>query len=130
MLRELAKPDDTARVDLAKYESLVARGSEMEHQLAQLQRDDGALRRQLSATEDRLRTAEDRLRSAMTSAADSERTTTGSQLPLTALVEHIGTLEESIDSLRANMRAASDETAMMDPSESVSTISSAVSQAA
>ena len=39
-------------------------------------------------------------------------------------------LEESIDSLRANMRAASDETAMMDQTESVVAVASAVSQAA
>ena len=39
-------------------------------------------------------------------------------------------LEESINSLRANMRAASDETAMMPPSDPVIAISSAVSQAA
>jgi outer membrane murein-binding lipoprotein Lpp len=61
---------------------------------------------------------------------DNELTRTGNQLPIAELAEHVTTLEESINSLRANMRAASDETAMMDPSESVSTISSAVSQAA
>ena len=39
-------------------------------------------------------------------------------------------LEESIDSLRANMRAASDETATMEQSQSVAAISDAVSSAA
>jgi chromosome segregation ATPase len=63
-------------------------------------------------------------------AADGDLARTGSQLPIGELAEHVIMLEESINSLRANMRAASDETAMMDPSESVSTISTAVSQAA
>jgi hypothetical protein len=44
--------------------------------------------------------------------------------------EHLTVLEESIDSLRANMRAASDETAMMDQSDSVVVVSQAVSSAA
>ena len=39
-------------------------------------------------------------------------------------------LEESIDPLRANMRAASDETAMMEQTEPVLVVTSAVSQAA
>ena len=47
-----------------------------------------------------------------------------------ALAEHVSVLEESIDSLRANMRAASDETAVMEQSDSVVAVSSAVSAAA
>ncbi len=44
-------------------------------------------------------------------------TCTGNALPI-EFAEHLNTLEESIDSLRANMRAASDETASMDQTES------------
>lgn len=44
--------------------------------------------------------------------------------------EHLNVLEESIDSLKANMRAASDETAMMEQNDSVAAVSQAVSQAA
>jgi predicted RNA-binding protein with PUA domain len=60
---------------------------------------------------------------------DANVTRTGSGLPVD-IVEHVSVLEESIDSLRANMRAASDETAIMDQSDSVVAVSSAVSQAA
>jgi chromosome segregation ATPase len=120
-------PDATAQLDLAKlakYESLAARSSELEQKLAQLEQGDAALRRQLADAEERLRLA------AIDLEDDSELTRTGNQLPIAELAEHVNVLEESIDSLRANMRAASDETATMDPSESVNTISHAVSQAA
>jgi chromosome segregation ATPase len=116
--------DATAQVNIAKYESLAAKTSELEQKLQHMERDDAALRRRLAEAEERLRLA------AIDLEDDSELTRTGSQLPIAELAEHVTTLEESINSLRANMRAASDETAMMDPSESVSTISSAVSQAA
>jgi chromosome segregation ATPase len=118
-------PDVTARLDIKKYESLVTRAGELEHKLAQLEHDDAGLRSQLAEAQERLRLAAIDLGD-----ADGERTRTGSQLPIAELTEHVTTLEESINSLRANMRAASDETAMMDPSESVNTISAAVSQAA
>jgi outer membrane murein-binding lipoprotein Lpp len=117
-------PDVTAQVDIAKYESLATKTSELEQKVAQLEGDDAALRRQLAEAQERLR------RAAVDLEADNEKTRTGNQLPIAELTEHVTTLEESINSLRANMRAASDETAMMDPSESVNTISSAVSQAA
>jgi hypothetical protein len=84
----------------------IGRAGALQHQLD----EDAALRHQL--------------------AADGDLARTGSQLPIGELAQHVIMLEESINSLRANMRAASDETAMMDPSESVSTISAAVSQAA
>jgi hypothetical protein len=47
-----------------------------------------------------------------------------------SVTENLNILEESIDSLRANMRAASDETAVMEETESVAVVSNAVSQAA
>ena len=58
-----------------------------------------------------------------------QMTNTGSQLPI-EFAEYLAVLEESIDSLRANMRAASDETAMMEQTEPVLVVTSAVSQAA
>jgi chromosome segregation ATPase len=116
-------PDVTVQAEV-KYEALIVKGKELEQKLATLERDDAALRRQLADAEQRLRDAIDHQDD------DSEMTRTGSHLPIAELAEHVTTLEESINSLRANMRAASDETAMMDPSEAVSTISTAVSQAA
>jgi len=51
------------------------------------------------------------------------------QLPI-ELAEHVNVLDESIDSLRAEMRAASDETAVMEQNDSVIVVSNAVSAAA
>ena len=65
----------------------------------------------------------------MTLEDGAESTRTGTELPV-QLAEHVSILEEAIDSLRSNMRAASDETAMMESSESVTLISEAVSAAA
>jgi len=127
-------PEVTAQADIARYESLIAKSAELEQKVAQLESEDHGLRRQLADAENRLHAAEDRLRTAIDiddeDDDDRDLTRTGHQLPIAAVAEHVTTLEESINSLRANMRAASDETAMMDPSESVSTISFAVSQAA
>jgi hypothetical protein len=78
----------------------------------------------------RLATAERELRSAELQAMpENKPTRTATVMPL-AIADHLGVLEEAIDSLRSNMRAASDETAMMDPSESVTVVASAVSSAA
>jgi hypothetical protein len=105
-------------------EGIITRASEAEHKLIQTERDVAALRARLAETEERLRAAIDR-----PDEEDSEATRTGSQLPI-VLGEHVNILEESIDSLRANMRAASDETAIMDQTDSVIAVASAVSQAA
>ena len=43
--------------------------------------------------------------------------------------QYLSSLQDSIDSLRANMRAASDETAVMDQTDSVQVITSALTQA-
>jgi hypothetical protein len=45
------------------------------------------------------------------------------------ITEHLHALEQAIDSLRANLRAAHDETSMMDPTDSVIVVVNAVSQA-
>jgi chromosome segregation ATPase len=127
-IKETAKPahdpEATGVLDVAKMESIIARASEAEHKLVQAEREVAALRTRLADTEERLRAAIDR-----EDDDDSESTRTGSQLPI-VLGEHVSILEESIDSLRANMRAASDETAIMDQTESVVAVASAVSQAA
>jgi len=119
-------PEVTMQADVVKYASLISKSAELEKKVVQLEREDAALRRQLAEAQERLRIAAIDL----ADDDDEDKTRTGSHLPIAELAEHVTTLEESINSLRANMRAASDETAMMDPSESVSTISSAVSQAA
>jgi chromosome segregation ATPase len=116
-------PEATAQADLSKYEPIIAKATELQQKVAELDKVNAQLRAQLADTEQRLREAIDRDDDGV------EATTTGSQLPI-AFAEHLSVLEESIDSLRANMRAASDETAMMDQSDSVIAVSSAVSQAA
>ena len=99
--------------DIAKFNKMMARVSEIE-------KDNTALRTQLEQLKVRLLEAEEK----------AESTATNTHLPLGGVAEQVSIIEESIDSLRSNMRAASDETAMMDQSESVVAVSSAVSQAA
>jgi chromosome segregation ATPase/pSer/pThr/pTyr-binding forkhead associated (FHA) protein len=124
-------PEATSQADVSKYEPIIAKANELEKRAADLQlkivdleKTNAQLRAQLADSEERLREAIDR-----DDDDGAEHTHTGSQLPI-AFAEHLSVLEESIDSLRANMRAASDETAMMDQSDSVIAVSSAVSQAA
>ncbi len=116
-------PEATAPADLRKYESMIAQTSELQNQVRRLEREGAELRALLADAEQKLRDAIDR-----SDEDDSESTRTGAQLPI-VLAEHVSMLEESIDSLRANMRAASDETAAMNQSKSVVTIASAVNQA-
>jgi len=115
------EPEVTAQADLSRYTALVARASELEQKLAKMEKEDAALKRKLQEAEARA--------AAQQRAHEDEPTNTGAALPI-EFAEHLSVLEESIDSLRANMRAASDETAMMDQTESVVAIASAVSQAA
>lgn len=114
----------TAQVDVSKYEAVISKSVELEGKVKKLEKEDAALRAQLADAEERLRQAIDGGDN-----DDAESTRTGSQLPI-ALAEHISLLEEAIDSLRSNMRAASDETAMMDQSPSVATITEAISASA
>ncbi|MBA3452090.1 MAG: hypothetical protein H0T42_03215, partial [Deltaproteobacteria bacterium] len=117
-------PDATSMADPAQYAEMISRSTDLDAKLQKLEREDAALRKQLADTEEKLRAAIDR-----DDDSDAESTRTGSQLPI-ALAEHVSALEESIDSLRANMRAASDETATMEQTQSVAAISDAVSAAA
>jgi chromosome segregation ATPase len=107
--RRAPDPESTAQADMSRYTALVSRANDLERKLADAE---ARLAAQQRANED-----------------DNEPTNTGAALPL-EFAEQLGVLEESIDSLRANMRAASDETAMMDQSDSVIAISMAVSSAA
>jgi len=109
-----ADAESTEKADLSRYTALVARASELEQKLMRLEKDDAQLRRSLQEAEAKV----------------AQRKPDGGGQMSEQMVEYLNVIEESIDSLRANMRAASDETAMMDPSESVSAVSSAVSQAA
>ncbi|MDQ3333850.1 MAG: FHA domain-containing protein [Myxococcota bacterium] len=125
-------PEVTAQADVSKYEPIIAKANELQQKVNELtkqvldhEKQSATLRVQLKDTEERLRQAIDR----DDDDDGVEQTHTGSQLPI-AFAEHLSILEESIDSLRANMRAASDETAMMDQSDSVVAVSAAVSQAA
>ena len=110
----------TAQADVSKYETLIVKAQETEKRLVKLENENQLLKGELIEAEKAARAAEDR--------AD-DPTRTGEQLPV-AIAEHVTALEESIDSLRANMRAASDETAMMDQTDSVQAVAAAVSQAA
>ncbi|HSD89522.1 MAG TPA: hypothetical protein VLB44_18455, partial [Kofleriaceae bacterium] len=107
--------------DLSRYTALVARAAELEQKVVKMEKESERMRRELSESQSRL--------AAQHRAHEDEPTNTGGGVPL-EFAEHLSVLEESIDSLRANMRAASDETAMMDQSDSVIAVSSAVSQAA
>ena len=118
-------PEVTAQADLSKYEEMISKSTELADRVKQLEKDDAALRTQLADAEAKLRQAID----GAGDDDDAESTRTGSQLPI-ALAEHVSLLEEAIDSLRSNMRAASDETAMMDQTPSVATITDAISAAA
>src|SRR5262249_5593428 len=125
-------PEATASLDLRRVETMIARNTQLEQQVQRLEHDEAASRKQLAEAEGRLRDAVDRdaalrkqlaetetrLRDALARADDDVDTTKPeSKLP-SSLSEHLSVLEESIDSLRANMRAASDETAMMEQTES------------
>ena len=116
-------PEETAALDGARIEAMVARTNELEKQLGGLERDNKNLRTQLADTEQRLREAIDGDED-----DDSESTNTGSGVPL-VVNEYVSTLEAAIESLRANVRVASNETAIMAQSESVAALSSAVIQA-
>jgi len=111
-----ADSEATAQADLSRYTALVARTAELEQKLVRLEKDDEKLRRQLQDAEVKL-------------VAQRKPDGGGGHLS-EQMADYLNVIEESIDSLRANMRAASDETAMMDPSDSVQAVSSAVSQAA
>ncbi len=121
MARSLPRDvEGTPQPDLARYTALVARAAELEQKLAKMEKEDDRMRRLLVDAEERL--------AAQHRANEDEPTSTAGALPI-ELTEYLSVLEESIDSLRSNMRAASDETAMMDQTEPVVAISSAVSQA-
>lgn len=118
---KVSSAEFAGQVDLSRYTTLVARTAEVENKLAQFEAANAALMRELADAEERL--------AAQQRARDDEPTNVASALPL-ELAEHLSVLEESIDSLRANMRAASDETAVMEQSESVAAVGAAVGQAA
>jgi chromosome segregation ATPase len=113
--------EPTAHADMARYTALVARASELEAKYGKIEKEAAQLRRAVAEAEARA--------DAQARAREDEPTNTGNALPI-EFAEHLNLLEESIDSLKANMRAASDETAMMEQSESVVAVSAAVSQAA
>lgn len=128
-LRDLREDDETnARgvpeapaVDLSRYTQLVSRSAELEQRNLKLEKEQVVVRRLLAEAEAKVE--------AQQRAREDEPTNTGNAMPI-EFAEHLNILEESIDSLKANMRAASDETAMMEQSDSVAAVSQAVSQAA
>jgi predicted nucleic acid-binding Zn-ribbon protein len=115
-------PENTAQLDVSRYEAAIAKTVALEGQVQALQREEQNLRTRLTDTEERLREAIEGPDDAM------DLTHTGGQLPID-VAEHVLVLEESINSLRAEMRAASDETAVMDQTDSVVAVSNAVSSA-
>ncbi len=121
--RARLRPEGTAQLDVSRYEATLAKTTELEQQVATLQREEQKLRTRLADTEERLREAMDGPDDGV------ELTHTSSQLPLD-VAEHVNVLDEAIDSLRSEMRAASDETAVMEQTESVAVVANAVSSAA
>ena len=128
-LRDLRDDDETnARgvleapaAELSRYTQLVSRSAELEQRNLKLEKEQVVVRRLLAEAEARVE--------AQQRAQEDEPTNTGNAMPI-EFAEHLNVLEESIDSLKANMRAASDETAMMEQNDSVAAVSQAVSQAA
>ncbi len=118
----VGREDGVGAVDLSRYTTLVARASELEHRVVKMEKEDEKLRRLLQDSEAKL--------AAQRRAQEDEPTKTGVGHVPVEFIEHINLIEEAIESLRANMRAASDETAVMEQSESVVVVSSAVSAAA
>ncbi|MBA3460290.1 MAG: FHA domain-containing protein [Deltaproteobacteria bacterium] len=113
----------TAQADLSKYTEIIAKSVQLQDRVKKLEKEDAELREQLASAEAKLREAID------ADEEGAESTSTGSQLPI-ALAEHVSVLEEAVDSLRSNMRAASDETAMMEMTPAVTIVSDAISAAA
>jgi chromosome segregation ATPase len=116
-----ANDEPTTHADMARYSALVSRTTELEAKYGALEQEATVLRRSLAEAEARAEAQE--------RAKEDEPTNTGNALPI-EFAEHLSTLEEAIDSLRANMRAASDETAIMEQTDAVIAITMAVSQAA
>ncbi len=110
--------------DLAAYEKALAEAKDLGEQVRRLQRTEGELRAQLEDAEARVRAAIDR----PDEDSDAESTRTGSQLPI-AVAEHVGVIEESIESLRAEMRAASDTAMDLEQTPEITAIGDAVSNA-
>jgi chromosome segregation ATPase len=120
-------PEATHQADVSRYTALVARATELERKMVTMEKDDEKLRRQLGEAQaqiERLRASPPPKRP-----TDDDKTSVREAVP-SKFSEQLGVLEEAIDSLRANMRAASDETAMMEQTDSVAAVASAVSQAA
>ena len=116
-----SQDEPTTHADMARYSALVSRTTELEAKYGALEEEAQSLRRSLAEAEARAEAQE--------RAKEDEPTNTGNALPI-EFAEHLNILEEAIDSLRANMRAASDETAMMEQTDAVIAIAMAVSQAA
>jgi chromosome segregation ATPase len=116
-------PEVTAQADLDKYEPVIAKSKEAIERAARLERADADLRRKLAETEAKLRAAME-----IASRVDQDVGRTTTSMPA-AMAEPMLVLEESIDSLRAEMRAAADEAAEMTPTPSVQAIAAAVGSA-
>jgi len=116
-------PEITAQADLERYEQMISRSKEAVERAARIEREDADLRRKLAETEAKLRAAME-----IASRVDQDAMRTMSSMPA-AMAEPLLVLEESIDSLRAEMRAAADEAAEMTPTPSVVAIVAAVGSA-
>lgn len=119
--RRATSTEPPTQADLSRYTALVARAAELEAQVVRMETDHAGLKRDLAQANARL-AAQQRDR--------DDETTNVASAPTAEVAEWFIVLEESIDSLRANMRAASDETAVMEQNESVVVVSAAVSHAA
>ena len=110
--------------DLAAYEKVLAESKDLADQVKRLQRTEGELRAQLEDAEARVRAAIDR----SDEDGDAESTRTGNQLPI-AVAEQVGVIEEAVESLRAEMRAASDTAMDLQQTPEITAITDAVSNA-
>jgi chromosome segregation ATPase len=122
----------TAAEDKSRFEAAAAEARELRDKLAA---SEAELERVRVKTTAEIRALDDELRAARGAATSTDATgdvstASTAAVPPDGVVDSLGVLEEAIDSLRANMRAATDETAMMDQTESVQVVSAAVSSAA
>ena len=132
--RRLAAAEALAKGMTKDLTEALRRSAEADSKRAAAARDLDQLRVEVVTLTDELARVQAAALAAEQAAATSTRTvaaiTEDAAAPPHEGTEELGILQEAIDSLRANMRAASDETAVMPPSDSVTTVADAVSQAA
>ncbi|MCE9579924.1 MAG: hypothetical protein K8W52_42800, partial [Deltaproteobacteria bacterium] len=106
-----------------RLEDAIAQAQELRDAAASVEDE----RKRLRQAEDQVIELQDRI---ATLEREAQRAPAGAAASAPPIGEHVQTLQDSLQSLRTSMRAASDETAVMDQTESVQVVAQALSQAA